>query len=119
MGRLGLLSLSAHFNRALNWLRGEIAGGPDAMPKTQAAAILISIIAGSVSIADTVTHAELSDKVISTVREVRAALRACWVPPSSGIAHANTMISVRLSLKRHGEILGNPDHLYKPGHIRG
>ena len=78
------------------------------MPKTQAAAIFISVIAGSDSIADTVTHTEPSDKFINAVREVRAALRACWVPPSSGIEHANTTISVRLSLKRNGEILENP-----------
>jgi hypothetical protein len=76
------------------------------MPKTQAAAILIAVIAVSVSISDTVPHAELSDKLINTVREVRAALRACWVPP--GLAHGNMTISVRMSFKHNGELLGTP-----------
>jgi hypothetical protein len=64
----------------------KVLMGTDAMPTTQAGAILISVIGGSFLIADTVTHAELSKKHIETVRdEVRAALCACWIPPSSGI----------------------------------
>jgi hypothetical protein len=78
------------------------------MPNACASAVLIALIASFLSIADAITYAELSDKLINSVREVRAALRACWVPPSSGIAHANTTISVRMSLKRNGEILGRP-----------
>jgi hypothetical protein len=93
--------------------------GTDAMPTTQAGAILISVIAGSFSIADTVTHAELSKKHIETVREVRAALRACWIPPSSGIEHANTTISVRVSFKQNGEILGIPLITYTSAETSG
>ncbi|HSS15962.1 MAG TPA: hypothetical protein VLQ29_03155 [Candidatus Dormibacteraeota bacterium] len=62
----------------------------------------------SVSIVDTVTHAESSNNIINTVRELRAALRACWGPPNIGISRANMTISVRMSFKHNGEILGIP-----------
>jgi hypothetical protein len=71
-------------------------------------AILIAVVASSVSIVDAVTHAEPSENHINTVREVRAALRACWVRPSIGLGRANITISVRLSFRQNGEILGIP-----------
>lgn len=77
------------------------------MPRARASAILVATVS-SVSIVDTVTHAESSNNLISTVREVRAALRACWVPPHIGISRANMTISVRVSFKHNGEILGIP-----------
>jgi hypothetical protein len=51
------------------------------MPKAQVSALLTAVIAASVSLADAVTYAEPSNNLIDTVREVRTALRACWVPP--------------------------------------
>jgi hypothetical protein len=47
-----------------------------------------------------------SNNFINKVRELHAALRACWVPPS--LAHERMTISVRLSFKQNGEILGVP-----------
>jgi hypothetical protein len=76
------------------------------MPKAQVSAILTAVVAASVSLADAVTYAEPSNNLIDTVREVRTALRACWVPPI--IARANMTISIRLSFKQNGEILGTP-----------
>jgi hypothetical protein len=57
-------------------------------------------------IIDAVSHAEPSNNFISKVRELRAALRACWVPPS--LAHEHMIISVPSSFKQNGEILGVP-----------
>jgi hypothetical protein len=78
------------------------------MPQARSLAILIAVIASFVSIVAAVTYADPPKNLINTVREVRAALRACWAPPSIGIAHANMTISVRLSFKHNGEILGIP-----------
>lgn len=78
------------------------------MPRAQASAILVATVVSSVSIVDTVTHAESSNNIINTVRELRAALRACWGPPNIGISRANMTISVRMSFKHNGEILGIP-----------
>jgi hypothetical protein len=57
-------------------------------------------------IVDAVSHAEPSNHFINKVRELHAVLRACWVPPS--LAHEHMTISVRLSFKQNGEILGVP-----------
>ena len=52
--------------------------------------------------------ATLGAVILNTVREIRAALRACWVPPSVAVARDNMAISVRLSFKRNGDVLGVP-----------
>jgi len=42
---------------------------------------------------------------LNSVREIRASLRACWISPEMRTA---PQVTVRLSLKRNGEILGQP-----------
>jgi hypothetical protein len=50
---------------------------------------------------------------INSVREIRASLRACWISPAVTKA---PQLTVRLSLKRNGEILGQPLITYQtPG----
>jgi hypothetical protein len=79
------------------------------MPRARASGILTAVIASSVAAADAVTHAEPSENQINTVREIRAALRACWTaPPSTAVDHGNMTISVRLSFRQNREILGVP-----------
>ncbi len=52
---------------------------------------------------------------IDTIREVFRALQACWRPPS-GSGHSGQEITLRLSFKRNGEVLGKPRiTYYKPG----
>ena len=75
-----------------------------------ASTILVATVVGCVSIGDAVARAEPSNNLIKRVRELHAALRACWVPP--GLAHENMTISVRLSFKQNGEILGAPRITY-------
>jgi hypothetical protein len=43
---------------------------------------------------------------IDTLREVGLAIRACWRP--SGEPHSGQDITVRVSFKRNGEVLGKP-----------
>src|SRR5439155_508253 len=45
---------------------------------------------------------------LNTIMEMYGALRGCWVPPAPEEARPGMQISVRLSFKRSGEILGNP-----------
>ena len=49
---------------------------------------------------------------INTIREVFAALRACWVPPPMDEARRGMEYSVRLSFKRSGEIIAKPRVTY-------
>jgi hypothetical protein len=45
---------------------------------------------------------------LNTISDLFAALRGCWVPPAKDVAHTGTQLSVRLSFKRNGEIIGEP-----------
>ncbi|MXQ14676.1 hypothetical protein [Microvirga makkahensis] len=52
---------------------------------------------------------------INTIRDVFQALQACWLPPS-GSGYSGQEITLRLSFKRNGEVLGKPRiTYYKPG----
>jgi hypothetical protein len=53
---------------------------------------------------------------LNTIRDMFAALRACWIPPAKEDSRAGTQMSVRLSYKRNGEPLGPPKVTYvSPG----
>jgi hypothetical protein len=49
---------------------------------------------------------------LNTLREVFAALRACWIPPARDEARRGMQMSVRFSFKRNGEIIGKPRMTY-------
>ena len=67
---------------------------------------IATALASTLSI-DGAMHVAGAEKPINTVREIHAALRACWVPPNDG-ARANVQVAIRMSFKRTGEILGLP-----------
>ena len=50
---------------------------------------------------------------LNTIAEVFAALDACWIPPGLEQARAGMQITVLLSFKRDGEILGKPRITYE------
>jgi hypothetical protein len=50
---------------------------------------------------------------INTIVEVFAALEACWIPPGLDQARAGMQITVLLSFKRSGELLGKPRITYE------
>jgi hypothetical protein len=53
------------------------------------------------------------ERPINSIREIRASLRACWISPAVTKA---PQLTVRLSLKRNEEILGQPLITYQtPG----
>jgi hypothetical protein len=78
------------------------------MQKTRAVAVFLAIVASSISALDPVTQAEPSKTLIETVHDVKAALRACWASPNHDTPRGNFTISVRISFKRNGDLLGNP-----------
>jgi hypothetical protein len=60
--------------------------------------------------------ADASDKEaarkLDSIRDLFAALRACWVPPAADDAKPGMQMSVRFSFKRSGEIIGTPRITY-------
>jgi hypothetical protein len=50
---------------------------------------------------------------LNTIAEVFAALEACWIPPGLEAARAGMQITVMVSFKRSGEILGKPRITYE------
>jgi hypothetical protein len=56
--------------------------------------------------------AEGSEHRLNTIRDLFDALRACWVPPPEDEARPGMQMSVRLSFKRSGEIIGAPQVTY-------
>jgi hypothetical protein len=48
---------------------------------------------------------------VNTIREVFQALEACWRPPA-GSGYSGQEITLRLSFKRNGEVLGRPRITY-------
>ena len=51
--------------------------------------------------------------LVNTIAEVFAALEACWVPPTLAQARAGMQITVMVSFKRSGELLGKPRITYE------
>ena len=49
---------------------------------------------------------------LNTIRDLFDALRACWVPPPQDEARHGMQMSVRLSFKRDGEMIGMPRVTY-------
>jgi hypothetical protein len=66
--------------------------------------IAIVIAAGMTSM-NTSAQSAQPERPINSVREIRVSLRACWISPPT---RTPPQVTVRLSLKRNGEILGQP-----------
>ena len=45
---------------------------------------------------------------LNTLKDLGAALRACWTPPPLAQSRPGMQITVQLAFKRNGELLGNP-----------
>jgi hypothetical protein len=55
-------------------------------------------------------------QALNTIAEVFAALEACWMPPAFDQARPGMQITVMVSFKRSGELLGKPRITYEtPG----
>lgn len=55
-------------------------------------------------------------RALNSIAEVFAALEACWIPPDLEESRAGMQITVMVSFKRSGELLGKPRITYQtPG----
>jgi hypothetical protein len=50
---------------------------------------------------------------LNTIQEVFHALEACWIPPDLDASRPGMQITVMLSFKRNGELLGEPRITYE------
>ncbi len=86
------------------------------MRTTVAAAVLA---AGAGASAQEPGEGQKPVAALNTIAEVFAALEACWIPPGLEQARAGMQITVMLSFKRNGELLGKPRITYEtPGCVR-
>jgi len=80
---------------------------------TVAAAVLAT---GTSALAQEPAEGQKPAAPLNTIAEVFAALDACWIPPGLEQARAGMQITVMLSFKRNGELLGQPRITYEtPG----
>ena len=80
------------------------------MRATVAAAVLA---AGANASAQEPGEGQKPAAALNTITEVFATLEACWVPPALDEARAGMQITVMLSFKRTGELLGKPRITYE------
>jgi hypothetical protein len=81
--------------------------------KNPIAIVNAAIVSGIASIGASAQSARV-EHPINSVREIRASLRACWISPEMSVS---PQVTLRLSLKRNGEILGQPLISYENPHI--
>jgi len=65
-------------------------------------AVLAAMVAASA------TRADDQRPILNTLREIYSAVHACWSPPPLDRARGHLELSVRLSFRGNGEILGEP-----------
>ena len=105
------------------WPNGKIMDGSRPMNsrggsrpsvfKNPIAIVSAAIVSGIASIGASAQSAQV-EHPINSVREIRASLRACWISPEMSVP---PQVTVRLSLKRNGVILGQPLISYENPHI--
>ena len=62
----------------------------------------------AIALAATVAVAQSRDEPINTLKDVIAALRACWAPPPMDQSRPGMEITVQVSFRRDGELMGHP-----------
>src|SRR5262249_31373965 len=68
---------------------------------------------GDPTTTDINTNANTNDEQsLDTIHDMFDALRRCWVAPAPALARAGMQMSVRLSFKRTGELMGPPRLTY-------
>jgi hypothetical protein len=69
--------------------------------RVTAAALAIAVVAGSAA-------AQKPPAPLNTLKDIEAALQGCWVPPTIDQSRPGMQITVQMSFKRNGELLGQP-----------
>ena len=89
-----------HQTRRILWLETR-----SAMVSTSHIAIVIAAVVSVIGSIDALAQSGRAEHPINSVREIRAGLRACWISPTM---RTPSQVTVCLSLKRNGEVLGQP-----------
>ena len=63
--------------------------------------------------ADGAAAARRPSAPLNSIKEVFKALEACWIPPDLDASRPGMQITVMLSFKRNGELLGDPRITYE------
>jgi hypothetical protein len=69
-------------------------------------ATLAIALAATVAVAQ--TQEQPQEQPLNTLKDVIAALRACWEPPPIDQSRPGMQITVQMSFRRNGELLGHP-----------
>jgi hypothetical protein len=59
-----------------------------------------------------IAEAKKPDGKLNTIGDLFAALRACWTPPAADKSSSGMQISLRFSLNREGNLIGDPRVTY-------
>jgi hypothetical protein len=68
-------------------------------------AMVIAAVKSSITSMNALAQSAQPERPINSVREIRAGLRACWISPPT---RTPARVTVRLSFKRNGGVLGQP-----------
>jgi hypothetical protein len=73
-----------------------------------AAAVRVTGAASAIAVVATSAAAQKPQAPLNTLKDIGAALQACWVPPPMDQSRPGMQITVQMSFKRTGELLGQP-----------
>ncbi|MGZ8400585.1 MAG: hypothetical protein ACXWVI_04730 [Methyloceanibacter sp.] len=68
----------------------------------------IVVVAFAIATLTTSAAAQHTPVPLNTLKELQMALQACWVPPPIDKSRPGMQITVQMSFKRSGELLGQP-----------
>ena len=70
--------------------------------------VIGSVTGGALALAMLASDAAAEPARLNTMKDMGAALQACWVPPPIDQSRPGMQITVMMSFKRNGELLGQP-----------
>jgi len=68
----------------------------------------VQVIGGALALAALASDAVAEPARLNTMKDMGAALQACWVPPPIDQSRPGMQITVQMSFRRNGELLGQP-----------
>jgi hypothetical protein len=75
---------------------------------TTCAQVIGAVAGGAVTLAALASAALAEQARLNTLKDMGAALQACWVPPPIEQSRPGMQITVMMAFKRNGELLGQP-----------
>jgi hypothetical protein len=76
--------------------------------KVQQTAQTLIVLGIAIAAVATPAAAQKPQATLNTLKDVGAALQACWVPPPMDQSRPGMQITVQMSFRRNGELLGQP-----------